>query len=89
MARRAPSDGIELSDGRRLRGDFLGGLLSLDHTHFSDSGYAVMANVFLDAIEEATGVAVQRVDIGEVARHDPRGPILLQPPPCAATAQRP
>ncbi len=87
MAREVLVAGVELADGTRLTGDFLGGLLSLDHTHFSDSGYALMANAFLDAIEEATGVQVPRVDLDAVAAQDPVGPLLLQPPPCSATVQ--
>ncbi|MBK7859482.1 MAG: hypothetical protein IPJ65_12825 [Archangiaceae bacterium] len=62
--------GVEV-DGVRLRGVPFGGLFSLDSMHFSDTGYAVLANLFLDAMDEAWGARLPRVDLGVVLAGDP------------------
>ncbi len=49
----------------------LGGLLSLDSMHFSDTGYALLANGFIDAINQALGLKVPEVDVAAVHAQDP------------------
>ncbi len=55
----------------------LGGLLSLDGLHFTDTGYAMAANVVLATIREELGVDVPDVDVEAVLAADPRSPKAL------------
>src|SRR5205807_499100 len=48
------SQGVVIGD-ETLKGVPFGGLLSLDSMHFSDTGYAVLANVMIEAINAALG----------------------------------
>jgi len=57
-----------------LTGERFGGLLSLDHLHFSDTGYAVMANVFIRAINLTLHTHVPEVDLEAVLADDPFSP---------------
>jgi lysophospholipase L1-like esterase len=70
------ADGIVVGD-QVFRVDKLGGLLSVDGIHFSDTGYALVANLFLDAIEDELGVVVPRADMEAVAESDPFSPTAL------------
>ncbi|MBL8951231.1 MAG: hypothetical protein JNK82_10670 [Myxococcaceae bacterium] len=63
-------DGVQVGDVR-LAGVPFGGLFSLDSMHFSDTGYAVLANVFLEAMDAAWGTSLPRVDVVAVMREDP------------------
>jgi lysophospholipase L1-like esterase len=68
------SDGL-IADGLVVAGQtynvqMLGGLLSFDGLHFSDTGYALIAQTFVDAINEALGTEVPPVDIAAVAAED-------------------
>ncbi len=62
--------GVEVG-GAHLEGSPFGGLFSLDSMHFSDTGYAVLANLFLDAMDAAWGTKLPRVDPAEVMKADP------------------
>ena len=55
-----------------------GGLLSLDGVHFTDAGYATMAQLFLDAIEAELGVAVTPLDLEAIVAADDRSPAALE-----------
>jgi len=68
--------GIDVG-GVHLTGEKFGGLLSLDFVHFTDTGYAVMANSFIDAMNAAKGWHVPRVDEAQVLAHDPLSPASL------------
>jgi lysophospholipase L1-like esterase len=70
---RADADGIVV-DGTRLTSAFGGGLFSRDGIHPSDTGYAVIANAFIDAINARFGNAIPRVDVAAVLRQDPDAP---------------
>ena len=61
-------------DGQRLTTDFLGGLFSLDGVHPTSTGYAVLANEFLEVLDASFHARVRLVDIGEVAAGDPLVP---------------
>jgi lysophospholipase L1-like esterase len=54
------------------------GLLSLDGVHFTAVGYALFAQRFLDAVEEATGVHVPPPDLAAIAETDPNAPWNLR-----------
>ena len=70
-------DGVVIG-GQRLTGQKFGGLLSLDHLHFTDTGYALAANVFIDAINGAKGWQIPHVDVAAVLAADALSPRALQ-----------
>jgi lysophospholipase L1-like esterase len=55
-----------------------GGLLSLDGVHFTDAGYASMAQLFMDAIESELGVALTPLDLEAIVAADDRSPAALE-----------
>jgi lysophospholipase L1-like esterase len=55
----------------KLSTDFLGGLFSLDGLHLTNTGYAIFANEFIEQINAAFGTHIRRVNIHEIAEHDP------------------
>jgi lysophospholipase L1-like esterase len=55
-----------------------GGLLGIDGVHFSDTGYALVANLFIDAINTKMTTAVPHVDIAEVHAKDPESPAAFK-----------
>ena len=58
---------------------FLGGFFSLDGIHPTNTGYAVVANTFIDAMNAAFKTTVADVNLSTVAAADP-----LWPPNLAA-----
>ncbi len=64
--------------GSTLKVEKLVGLLSVDGVHFSDTGYALVANLFLDEIENVLGVEIERVPLEAVAQTDPYSPHALE-----------
>jgi lysophospholipase L1-like esterase len=62
--------------GIRLTTSLLGGLFSLDGVHPSNTGYAVIANWFVDAINDSLPAnrRIPQVDINQVASADPLVP---------------
>lgn len=58
-------------DGQTLRGQPFGGLLSLDSMHFSDTGYAVLANAYVKKVNEDLGTPLPLLDEAAIQRDDP------------------
>jgi lysophospholipase L1-like esterase len=54
------------------------GLLSLDDLHFTDTGYALYANVFVDAINAQLGSTIAHADIDTVHATDALAPAKLR-----------
>jgi len=50
---------------------YLGGIFSLDGIHPTRTGNALIANAFIDAIDQRFGETVPRVDVARVAARDP------------------
>jgi lysophospholipase L1-like esterase len=50
---------------------YLGGIFSLDGIHPTRTGQAIIANAFIDAINQRFGDAIPRVNVARVASHDP------------------
>jgi hypothetical protein len=69
-------NGVDVN-GVHLTGAKLGGLLSLDHMHFSDTGYAVLANFVIDTLNAALGTHIPSVDLAAVNASDPFSPANL------------
>jgi lysophospholipase L1-like esterase len=68
--------GIE-AGGQTLTSQKLGGLLSFDGVHFTDSGYALVANVFIETINETLGTSVQAIDLAPVVAQDAGSPAAI------------
>lgn len=78
--------GVDVA-GNHLGPQPMGGLLSLDGMHFSDTGYALVANMFLEAINAELGTKVPLVDLAAVHAEDPYSVASLQAAgfPCAGS----
>lgn len=63
--------------GQQLTGQKFGGLVSLDFRHFTDTGYALLANMFIDAINEVLGLRIPEVDVAAVLANDALSPASL------------
>ncbi len=55
-----------------------GGLVGLDGLHFTDTGYALLANLFAEAINDTLGTTVPLIDIESVALADVDSPWALR-----------
>jgi lysophospholipase L1-like esterase len=53
---------------------FLGGIFSLDGIHPTNTGYAIVANTFIDAMNTGLGTKIPDVSLGPVAAADPLWP---------------
>lgn len=76
-------------DDRLLTPFYLGGLFTLDGIHPTDTGYAIIANAFIDAINAKFGTHYERANVLEIFAHDPlerdilpsKAPLPPAPPP--------
>jgi hypothetical protein len=68
--------GVEIG-GQKITGAKFGGLFSLDFRHLTDTGYALLANVFIDAINQTMNLHVQEVDVAAVLSLDALSPAHL------------
>jgi lysophospholipase L1-like esterase len=57
--------------GQRLTTDFLGGIFSLDAVHPTNTGYAVVANEFIHALNTQGAAGIPPVNVKSVQRDDP------------------
>ncbi len=55
-----------------------GGLFSLDGIHLSNAGYAIVANKFIEALNETYGISIAPVMMSEVLGHAPVKKTALQ-----------
>ncbi|HMH14865.1 MAG TPA: SGNH/GDSL hydrolase family protein [Edaphobacter sp.] len=58
---------------------FLGGVFSLDGIHPTNTGYAVVANTFIDTMNAGMGTKIPDVDLGPITATDPLWPPNLVP----------
>ena len=65
---------------------FLGGFFSLDGIHPTNTGYAVVANKFIDTMNTAISIKIPDVALGPVAAADPLWPPNLVPHAVSAHA---
>ena len=70
-------DGIRVS-GELLTTERMGGLLSLDNVHFTDTGYALLANQFIGSISGYLNAPLPLVDVAAVHAADPLAPAVLR-----------
>ncbi|MHB8872285.1 MAG: hypothetical protein ACYC8T_01230 [Myxococcaceae bacterium] len=71
------SEGVTI-DGQTLKPAPYGGLLSLDMMHFSDTGYAVLANFFLEEMNASLGTKIPLADLSAIHATDPYSAEALQ-----------
>ncbi len=62
--------GITINNYKATTG-FLGGLFSLDGVHPTNTGYALIANQFIDALNSSAKTNITEVNISAVATADP------------------
>jgi len=70
-------DGLEVN-GEVLTVRKFGGLLSTDGVHFSDVGYAMFANLFIETMNNDLGLDLQEIDLGPIVESDPYSPAALR-----------
>jgi lysophospholipase L1-like esterase len=63
-----------------LTADFLGGLFSLDGLHPTNTGYAILANAFIQQINTSFGTRISPANVKDIAACDPL--VLAHPSPC-------
>jgi hypothetical protein len=64
--------------GHKLTTDHFGGLVSLDDFHPTRTGYALIANEYIAAINQALGTQIPAVDVDAVYAGDPFSPEHLK-----------
>ncbi|HEX4807649.1 MAG TPA: hypothetical protein VH325_01890 [Bryobacteraceae bacterium] len=64
------ADGYTVN-GKMLNTNFLGGLFSLDGIHPTNTGYAIIANYFISAMDSNLGTHIPQVDVAAIAAKDP------------------
>jgi hypothetical protein len=62
------------ADHKHLTTAFLGGILSLDGIHPTNTGYAIIANSFIDTMNSYWGIHLPKVNVDKIAAHDPLVP---------------
>jgi hypothetical protein len=71
-------DGIQKNgyavDGRHLTANFLGGLISLDGIHPTNTLHAIFANEFIKVMNREFKTAIPMVSVADVANQDPLVP---------------
>ena len=63
---------------------FLGGLFGLDGIHPTNTGYALIANQYISAINTGMKTSITAVDVGTIAASDPLFPPNIKPTGAAA-----
>ncbi len=58
-------------NGKHLTTAFLGGIFSLDGVHPTNTGYAIVANTFIEVINLSYGKRIPFVDVSQIAATDP------------------
>ena len=58
-------------NGQKLTTGFMGGLFSLDGIHPTNTGYAIIANEFINTMNRSLGTKIPLVSVEQVAKSDP------------------
>ncbi len=75
---RIASTGVN-ADNKHLTTGFLGGLFSLDGVHPTNTGYAVIANAFIERMNASFGSGIPLVNVNRIAAADPLVPPVKVP----------
>jgi hypothetical protein len=65
------SSGYAIRDSEKLTLDYLGGFISLDAMHPTNSGHAVIANEWIRTMNNRLGLNIPSVNVAAVAAADP------------------
>jgi lysophospholipase L1-like esterase len=57
--------------GQRLTGDFFGGIFSLDGIHPTNTGYALIANEFIRALNTSSSAGIPPLSLRQIQKSDP------------------
>ncbi len=60
-----------VENGQRLTADFLGGIFSLDGVHPTNTGYAIVADEFIEALNQTFAAGIPPLSVALVAKADP------------------
>jgi hypothetical protein len=60
-----------VENGQRLTSDFLGGVFSLDGVHPTNTGYAIVADEFIEAFNQTFAAGIPLLSVDLVAQADP------------------
>ncbi len=60
--------------GQKLTTNFLGGIFSLDGIHPTNTGHAILANLFIKTMNSRLGAGISPVSVEQVAKTDPLTP---------------
>ncbi|MBD90822.1 MAG: hypothetical protein CL940_10820 [Deltaproteobacteria bacterium] len=71
------ANGLMVGD-QRLGAERFGGIVGLDGVHFTDTGYAFLANLFIAKINEVLGTDVRAISLAPVLAMDPESPAALR-----------
>ena len=63
---------------QRLGAERFGGIVGLDGVHFTDTGYAFLANLFIAEINQVLGTDVPAISLAPVLAMDPESPAALR-----------
>jgi lysophospholipase L1-like esterase len=66
-----------VADGKHLTAEFLGGLFSLDGIHPTNTGYAIIANSFIEGMNRSWSTNIPLADVDAIAAADPLVPPVL------------
>ena len=75
------STGVPLAPGVTLTTRYGGGIFSFDGVHPSDTGYALVANLFIQAADTKYSLTIPPVsaaEIGGIASVDPYNPFVIK-----------
>ncbi len=69
------------ADGKHLTTAFLGGLFSLDGIHPTNTGYAIIANSFIQQMNRSWNMNIPAANVNAIAAQDPLVPPIVPPVP--------
>jgi len=70
------AEGLDV-DGQLLHTSSFGGLLGIDGVHFTDTGYATLAQAFVDVANQHFDLAIEPLDLISIHAADPGSPQAL------------
>jgi hypothetical protein len=62
------------ANGKHLTTGLLGGIVSLDGIHPTNTGYAIIANQFIEVMNRWWGTNIPEANVNAIAAHDPLVP---------------
>ena len=71
------ADGLMVGD-ERLDAERFGGIVGLDGVHFTDTGYAVLGNLFIAELNRQLGTQIPPIDLAPILAQDAGSPEALR-----------